>query len=432
MISNQRTTSHKTALAALRARLSAFVSCFSASFPEKAGERERSTNILFALYRIASEAYSRDEAVEALQKELESVLDAKVVFFFPEMTTSKHVDLVIPTDAAFAEADRRAAHHCWEEMETSGLGSPSHSATSWHFEPMVSAAGKAGVLGIQPKDKKNLDAWRAQLVADIAVQTATLLQHIMLKTSMQEKRLFQERENLRALLLSSVSHDFKTPLAGIIGALSVYRSLGTKLSEQKRDALVETAIDEAQRLDNFITNILDMARLESGSVKLRREWYDMESTIENVVRRMKPRCRNHVVKVYPCPIGVEVYMDILMTEQIFQNILDNACKYTQTGTGIEITCRIDEDKGFICEIRDYGPGIPPENMDAIFNKFTRLQKKDTQVAGTGLGLAIAKAIMEAQDGWITAGNHPEGGAIFTICLPQWRMAKDNRTINIEE
>lgn len=287
---------------------------------------------------------------------------------------------------------------------------------------MISPAGEVGVLGVKPRGKTKLDAWFGQLITAIADQTSTVLQHIGLERSMEEARLSEEREKLRALLLSSVSHDFKTPLAGIIGALSVHRSLGKRLSEQKRDELIETAIEEAQRLDNFITNILDMTRLESGNIQFRKEWHNVKSMIEHVTERMQNRCKQHMVVVEPCPPGIEVCLDIMMTEQVIQNLIDNACKYTAAGSRIEIACRIDADDGFLFEIRDNGAGIPTAELELIFNKYSRLHKKDSQVAGTGLGLAIARSVMKSQGGWITAANHSEGGAVFTLCLPEWRQS----------
>ncbi len=381
--------------------------------------RERSAQILFTLYRVASETHSREQAIETLQRELERSLGINVAFFLPAILNQDRIDFIFPVGLELADADRKALNDCWD-----GITSPGHSVSGadWRFEPMISTAGRVGVIGIKPLGNSKLDGALKQLLHDIANQTAIILQHIELKRSMQETRVHEEREKLRAMLLSSVSHDFKTPLAGIIGALSVYRSLNQQLSQAKRDKLIETAIDEAQRLDNFITNILDMTRLESGSVKFRKEWYEVAGMIENVVRRMHMRCREHTLKIYPAPAGVEVAMDLLMTEQALQNIIDNACKYTAHGTLIELRSIVEKGKGFLLEVRDHGPGIPEEKLGAIFDKYTRLQKKDSQVAGTGLGLAIAKAIMEAQGGWVSAATHPEGGALFTLCLPEWRIA----------
>lgn len=392
------------------------------SYAQQAARRERSTQALFTLYRIASESHSRSQALETLQRRLERMLEVNVAFFLPTILNHGAIDAAFPADLKLEPADKKALDECWGELKTTGIGSPFHSGAQWRFEAMVSSGGGVGVLGVKPRANMHLDAWFGRLIAAIADQTAAVLQHIGLERSMEETRLREEREKLRAMLLSSVSHDFKTPLAGIIGALSVYRSLNTKLTAQKRTELIETAIEEAQRLDNFITNILDMTRLESGNIQFRKEWHNVEDMIENVTRRMKPRCKQHVLIVHPCPAGVEASMDVLMTEQVFQNILDNACKYTALGTRIEISCRVEKERGVLCDIRDFGPGIPAEKIDLIFDKYTRLQKKDTQIAGTGLGLAIARAVMEAQGGWITAGNHPEGGAIFTLCLPEWRGA----------
>lgn len=393
------------------------------AYAHKSAQRERSTQALFALYRTGSEAYSRDQALDTLQRRLEHMLEVNVAFFLPNLLQEKKIESAYPKGLELPESDQEALNHCWMEMKTTGRGSPFHPEAQWRFEPMISPVGEVGVLGVKPCGKTRLDPWFGQLLTAIADQTAAILQHIGLERSMEEARLREEREKLRAMLLSSVSHDFKTPLAGIVGALSVYRSLGNKLTPQKQGELIETAINEAQRLDNFITNILDMTRLESGNIHFRKEWHNVEAIIANVIRRMQPRCKNHKLVVHPCQGGIEVCLDLLMTEQVIQNIIDNACKYTSEGTRIEVTTRIDPENGFLCEIRDFGTGIPRDQLDLIFDKYTRLQKKDTQVAGTGLGLAIARAVMEEQGGWITAANHVDGGALFTLCLPQWRSSQ---------
>lgn len=389
-------------------------------YAQKAARRELSTNALFTLYRIASEAFSREQALEKMQRKLEHMLGVDVAFFLPPVLNPGGIEPTFPHELTLSEADREALDGCWAEMKTTGIASPFNPGTKWRFEPMVGPAGEVGVLGISPRGKAHLDAWFGRLLTAIADQTASVLEHIELERSMAETRIREEREKLRSMLLSSVSHDFKTPLAGIIGALSVHRSLGERLSAQKRSELIEAAIEEAQRLDSFITNILDMTRLESGNVQFHKEWHSMKDMIGNVTKRMRHRCRQHKLMVHPCPADIEVYVDIMMTEQVIQNLLDNACKYTPADTSIEILCTVMEGKGMLCEVRDHGVGLPPEKLERIFNKYERLEKKDAQVAGTGLGLAISRSIMEAQGGRITAANHPEGGAVFTLSLPQWR------------
>jgi len=395
-------------------------------YAQKAAKRELSTSALFTLYRVASNAFSREQALEKLQRKLERMLEVDVAFFLPPMLNPSNIEPAFPVGLTLDGADRKALDGCWTEMKTTGRATPFNPGTQWRFEPMISQAGEIGVLGVRPRGKTHLDAWFGRLLAAIADQTASVLEHIELERSMAETRIREEREKLRSMLLSSVSHDFKTPLAGIIGALSVHRSLGEKLTAHKRSELIEAAIEEAQRLDSFITNILDMTRLESGNIQFRKEWCSMEALVGNVTKRMRYRCRQHKLTV-KIPSDFEVYMDVMMTEQVLQNLLDNACKYTPAGTSIEILCTAAEGKGMVCEVRDHGPGLPPEKMERAFDKYERLHKKDTQVAGTGLGLAISKAVMEAQGGSITAANHPEGGAIFTLHLPQWRKVGHKHT-----
>lgn len=387
-------------------------------YAREAAKRELSTQALFTLYRVASDAFSREQAMEKLQRKLERMLKVDVAFFLPSALAG--IEPAFPAGLTLQEADRKALDACWAELKTTGAASPFNPGTAWRFEPMMSPAGEIGVLGVRPRKRGVLDGWFGRLLTAIADQTATVLEHIGLERSMEEARLREEREKLRAMLLSSISHDFKTPLAGIIGALSVYRSLGDRLSEQKRQELMEAAIEEAQRLDSFITNILDMTRLESGNVQFRKEWFSLSAMINGVTKRLQNRLRQHAIVVQPFPATIETYLDMMMMEQVMQNLLDNACKYTAPGTQIEVACRVEEGTGVLCTVRDHGGGLPPDKMDRIFDKYARLHKKDTQVAGTGLGLAISKAIMEAQGGWITAANHPEGGAVFTLCIPQWR------------
>jgi len=393
------------------------------NYAQNAAKREKVTEALFSLYRMMSETFSREQALIKLQEKLERMLEVDVAFFLPSEANAKSVEPACPKNLALEEADRKALDSCWDNLHTTGVAAPYNPGTKWRFEPMIAASGEIGVFGIRLRDKTRLDAWFGRMLPAVADQTAVVLEHLKLEQAMGETRVSEEREKLRSMLLSSISHDFKTPIAGIVGALSVHQSMGSRLTEAKRDELIEAAIEEAQRLDSFITNILDMTRLESGNIRFKQDWYDIDGILEGVTKRMQHRLRNHILEVRPNPPDVEVYMDAMMVGQVLQNLLDNACKYTPAGTRIEISCSVDKTQGFLCQVRDYGNGLSPEKMGHIFDKYTRLHKKDLQVAGTGLGLAIAKAVMEAQGGWVRVANHPEGGAVFTLCLPKWRKVK---------
>jgi two-component system sensor histidine kinase KdpD len=386
-------------------------------------KREMRTEMLFMLYRLTSEAFSRQQAIETLQQNLERMLSADIAFFMPTALNPKVLEISSPAGLELSENDKNALSICWSDMKSTGAASPYNPGTSWRFEPMISTNGEIGVLGVRPYSYGQLDAWFGRMLSATADQTAAILSHIELERSMEESRISEEREKLRVMLLSSVSHDLKTPLASIIGALSAHLTLGDKLKPEKHTELIEGSLEEARRLDSFITNILDMTRLETGNIKFKQEWCGLKHFMDDLSKRMSHRLKNRQLRIEMPRNQIDVYMDVIMTGQVVQNLLDNACKYTQQGTPIEVIWNTDHDNGITCSIRDHGDGVPESQFSHIFDKFARLHKKDSQTAGTGLGLAIAKTVMESQGGWITVENHPQGGAMFTFFLPRWRQAE---------
>jgi len=392
-------------------------------YAQRIKKREMHTEILFTMYRLTSESFTRQQAIEILQQNLEQMLGADVAFFLPPASSqSAGLEVAAPAELVLSDNDRKALAASWSDMKCTGAASPYNPGTQWRFEPMIATNGEIGVLGVRAHDSRQLDAWFGRLLTATADQTASILSQIELERTMETTRINEEREKLRVMLLSSVSHDLKTPLAGIIGALSACTTLGDRLKPAQHKELIEGSLEEAQRLDSFITNILEMTRLETGNIKFRREWHKVQDFTENVTKRLAHRLKQREVHVELPGEGIEACMDSIMTSQVLQNLLDNACKYTPPGTRIDVLWKTDGDKGIVCTVRDYGKGIPQEKLYNVFDKYTRLQKQDTQTPGTGLGLAIAKAIMEAQGGWIKASNHPQGGALFIFCLPQWRHA----------
>ncbi len=225
----------------------------------------------------------------------------------------------------------------------------------------------------------------------------------------------RERERIHRQMLSSVSHDLKTPLASIIGSLEIFDRMKDKLPEDKKLSLVLVALQEAYRLDNFITNILDMAKLENGMVKARHEKTEIGGLIRDCLLRLKSLLQTSQVAFDPTG-QLTITTDAVLLSRTVCLVLDNAVKYGGVQSTIDITYGQNGGEGYIC-IRDNGRGVPPEQLDDIFSKYTRLAKEDQQKAGTGLGLSIGKAIMNLLDGDLQASNHVDGGMLFTLTFP---------------
>lgn len=379
---------------------------------------------LLQMHHITIKNQTPKEAIKALDENLSHILETEVVFFLPSPTNPRKLSTLFNDELKLSKQDEATLQTCWDECKTTGAGTVHHSDANWRFEPLIAAEHVIGVIGVFIKSPSVLTNSYSKLLSSIADQAALIIERIELGYIAEESRVQAEREKLRSMLLSSVSHDLKTPLASVIGSLSVFRSMGTKLPEQQQITLIDTALQEAQRLDSFITNILDMTRLESGQVELKEEWVDVARMTQDVAKRLKNRLASHKLMVVSNE-SFDILADDIMTAQVLQNLLDNAVKYTKAGTQIDVGWHVQDGK-FELFVRDHGEGIREDKLDKIFDKYERIHKQDNQVAGTGLGLSIAKTVMLAQGGDITVHNHPQGGAIFTMKFNQWRAGTSSK------
>lgn len=381
---------------------------------------------LLTVHRLALGKGSVPDVIAVLDEEMQKILNTEVIIYLPASHDENMLE-TIHRDVSLNRAEERALSVCWSEGETTGAGAPFNlDGCRYRFEPMTTAADEIGVLAVKVSNAMELDIELGRLLSGIADQAALILERLKMGEAAEQTRLQAEREKLRAMLLSSVSHDLKTPLASVIGSLSVYQSMGVRLPEEHRTTLIRTALDEAQRLDSFITNILDMTRIESGQINLKKEWVQPSLLVSEITRRLRDRLRSHPIEIAPAPEGLEVMMDHMMTGQVIQNLLDNAAKYTAAGTRIVVSWQGSPERGFSLTVRDCGGGIPEEQLEKVFDKYARIKRQDSQVAGTGLGLAIARAVVQAQGGNIVAANHPQGGAMFTVTLPQCRKTDETK------
>ena len=229
--------------------------------------------------------------------------------------------------------------------------------------------------------------------------------------------MLAETERLRAALLTSISHDLRTPLASIIGAVSSLRGFAEIYDAEQREELLATLQDEAERLNRFVGNLLDMTRLESGAIDLKLELFDIGEIVGPALRRAGSVLARHDVELDLAADLPMLRIDAVLFEQVLFNLLDNAAKYAPPGSRIDVQAR-PENGTVAVEIVDEGPGIPPGDLERVFDKFYRVQAQDRRRAGTGLGLAICRGFVEAQGGHIEAHNRRDrSGAVLRIRLP---------------
>jgi two-component system sensor histidine kinase KdpD len=248
-------------------------------------------------------------------------------------------------------------------------------------------------------------------------QAALAIERVHLAEDVDRAKRTAETERLRAALLTSLSHDLRTPLSAILGAASALRELADRLSAEERADLLSTIVDESERLNRFIANLLDMTKLEAGAVAPKSALHDPADIVSTALKRASKILAQHTIETELQPGLPMVQVDPVLLEQVLFNLLDNAAKYAPAGTPIRVEGWKDPEA--VClQVVDEGPGIPPGDLERIFDKFYRVQKGDHVRAGTGLGLAISRGFVEAMDGTIAAANRADRtGAVFTIRLP---------------
>jgi two-component system, OmpR family, sensor histidine kinase KdpD len=245
---------------------------------------------------------------------------------------------------------------------------------------------------------------------------ALSLERAQLAEQAERTHVLVESERTRSLLLSSVSHDLRTPLSVITGATSSLLADGAPLPTAVHRELVETIAEEAQRLNRLVGNLLDMTRLEAGAMPVRLEWHSLEEVVGSALGRLESRLQGREVTVTLPPGLPLVQLDDVLVEQVIFNLVENALKYTPPGSPIEILAVRGDDRLGL-SVADRGPGLPPGQEESVFQKFYR-GRREGDPSGVGLGLSICRGIVEAHGGTISAANREGGGAVFLIELPQ--------------
>ncbi|WP_099864584.1 sensor histidine kinase [Pararhizobium haloflavum] len=378
---------------------------------------KRTSNLYEFSRKIASVA-ALDDVIWAAVHHVASTLQCASLILMPDEKGQLEVIGGFPPEDRLDIKDRGAAKWAWENGEPAGWSSSTLPTSSWLFLPLKTAQGTRGLLGVKFGTRDQLDPEQRRLLDALVDQVAIAIERTLLASDMEETRLLSETERLRAALLSSVSHDLRTPLVSIIGAASTLVESEDVLDARGRLAMAETIRDEGERLNRYVQNLLDMTRLGYGALQPRLDAVELSDILGRALRQLRHGLENHqLVRVIPHDLP-PIAGDPVLLEQVLANLLDNAAKYAPAGTKIEVSARLEGDN-LVVAVSDEGPGIPAVDRDKIFDMFYRVRAGDGQPAGTGLGLAICKGIVEAHGGRIavTSNDASQSGTKFTVTLP---------------
>jgi two-component system sensor histidine kinase KdpD len=389
-------------------------------------ERTRTTESLYGFSRKLAGAGTLDDVLWATAHQIAAMLKVRVVLLLPQ-EGSIAVKGGFPPEDRLDEADLAAARWAWQQSRPAGRDSDALPGAKWLFFPMRTGRGPIGILGIcRDEPGPLLRPEQRRLLHALADQGALAIERVHLVEDIERVRRAADADRLRSALLTSISHDLKTPLAAVLGAAGALRDLPKSLGDEEKADLLATVIDESERLNRFIANLLDMTRLESGAIVPNSAPHDVSEIVGSALERVRKILAPHRIEVaIPADLAM-VTVDPVLFEQVLFNLLDNAGKYAPAGTTIRIQ-GWHENGTVRLQVLDEGNGIPPDDLEHIFDKFHRVQKGDRVLAGTGLGLSIARGFVEAMHGTITAANRTDrSGAVFTITLPITQSADIER------
>jgi two-component system sensor histidine kinase KdpD len=369
------------------------------------------TAALYALAHATATAVNMDDVLSSAVDQLGQAFDAEVAILLPKgdhLEPQAHKSSTFTLDAA----DYATASWVFENARRAGRHTATLPEASAQYLPLRTPSRTVGVLGIRMRGPSALTYEQELLLETFANQIALVIERELLDEAAEQSSMLRESERLHTALLNSISHELRTPIATISGAASV-------LVAGPKDGAIQLELSRsiqsaASRLNGLVANLLDMSRLDAGRLQLKLDWCDVGEVIGVAAQRVE-----HCLIKRPLSIDVPpdlplVQMDFVLMEQVLVNLLDNACNYSPPHAPIMIEAYL-ADQTLVIAVQDAGKGIPPDDLQRIFDKFYRVQ--GTATGGTGLGLAICRGLVEAHGGTLHAENAASGGARFTINLP---------------
>ncbi len=381
---------------------------------EAALRRESQTSALYNLGRDLTSAPDLKKVAEVIISNISQAFGRDVVIFLSE--SGRIHPFASSPDYQPDENELAVAEWAFLHDQPAGRGTDTLPAASIRCLPLKTSNGSIGVLGIHPKEADGfLTPEQRQTLTAFTNQAALALERANLAEKARQTELLQVAEKLQTALLNSISHDLRTPLVSITGALTSLDEHSEMLDDENRRSLVVTAREEADRLNRLVGNLLSMTRIESGSIKLHSEPNDVQDLIGTALEQLGRRADKNQIKVDMPANFPLVPMDFALMVQVIVNLLENACKYSPEGSMIDVSASMDDTK-ISLKVMDHGVGIPTGDLSRVFDKFYRVQRPEN-VSGTGLGLSISKGIVEAHHGQVRASNREGGGTILEVELP---------------
>ena len=391
--------------------------------------REKNTQALFEFSREIAAVIDLDTIVRQLAKRVADALGRRIMVMLPDEKGRLSVyadfrpvegDCHTLRQPIADSAEAAVAAWAYEHRRIAGRSTETLSGADNLYIPLATRESVVGLLGVKvveklitPEQQKLMEAWAA--LAAIAIE------RVRLTEKAREATLVLESDRLRTALLNSISHELRTPLASIMGSASTLLESDSLYSADERHELLESITDGSKRMNLILSNLLDTARIESGMMKLKYDWCDIEDVIGTALQHLSEQVENRRLEIN-IREGIPLLQgDCVLLGQVVLNLVDNALKYSPADSSIEIQASSTNEE-LTVSVADHGIGIPATDMEKIFDKFYRVQHGESSIPGTGLGLSICKSIVEAHGGEIWASNRSEGGAVISFNLPLTKTA----------
>lgn len=383
--------------------------------------KEYQNQSLFKLSRELTSAASLTQVADIAVSTVSTILGYKCLILLPE--NGSLCKTFASGDLAIDDNEMAVAEWCFKHAHSAGRGTDTLPAATIRFVPLNTVHGPVGVIGIKAdSDKRSLTNDQRMLLEGLANLIAQAIERVNLVNAATQGEMLRNTEKLQSALLNSISHELRTPLASITGVLTTLvesektRKPSRKLKAGTRIELLDSATEQARQLNQLVENLLNMTRLEAGSVHLNLELCDLQDLIGSVIQQFSTKLKDHPLTLEIPDELPMIHCDAILIGQVVANLLDNACKYSPAGAPILLGAKSSSEVVEIY-VRDAGIGLPEDELDKVFIKFYR-SPHHKNTTGTGLGLSICKGIVEAHGGWIKAERNPDQGLTFKFSLPR--------------